>query len=118
MKNISFKNWFQRSMTIMVALLISNVAALTCALAMGICSDCPEEPPSHCIDMFDGSGTVSIDKSSKKTSANQPDDNPFYTTKLVSTPDKKATKISAKKWPPKAIHSSPPINLLNCVFLK
>jgi len=118
MKGISFKIRFQRFMVIMAALLISNVAALTCAAAMEICSDCPAEPPSHCIEMFDDSADVSVDKSSNKTSANHPDDNPFYTTKLVSTPDKKATKISAKKWPPKAIHSSPPINLLNCVFLK
>ena len=118
MKGISFKNRFQRIMVIMVALLISNVAALTCAVAMEICSDCPAEPSSHCIEMFDDSADVSVDKTSNETSANRPDDNPFYTTALVSTPNKKSAKTSAKKWLPKAIHSSPPINLLNCVFLK
>jgi hypothetical protein len=104
-------------MAIVVALLISNVAALTCALAMDICSDCPEEPSSHCVEMFDGSAIVSVDKSSNETSAVRPDNNPFYTTEIVSTSDKKAAETSTKKWPPNAIHSSPSINLLNCVFL-
>jgi hypothetical protein len=118
MRNISFKNWFQRSALIVVALLISNVAALTCALAMDICSDCPEEPPSHCIDMFDDSGTVSVDKSSKEISATYPDGNPFYTTELLSKSHKISAEISAKQWPPNAVYSPPPINVLNCVFLK
>jgi hypothetical protein len=118
MKEVSLKNRLQRFMVIVVALLISNVAALTCAAAMEICSDCPAEPSSHCIEMFDDSADVSVDKSSNENSADRPDNNPFYTTELVSTSDKKSAKTLAKKWLPKAIHSSPPINLLNCVFLK
>lgn len=119
MNSIPFKNWFRRSMTIMVALLISNAAAVTCALAVDICSDCPEEPPSHCIEMFDDSEMASVDKTTnKEPPTTHSDDDPFYTTALLFPPHKTPAKESASQWPPDTIYSSPPINLLNCVFLK
>jgi hypothetical protein len=33
-----------------IALLISNIAALSCAMAYAICADCPEHPPTLCSD--------------------------------------------------------------------
>jgi len=118
MQATPLKNVFQRIMVIAVALLISNVAALTCALAMEICSDCPEEPPAHCIEMFDDSTAVSVEKQTGETSATRLDNNPSYTTSLPSTPHKKAAATSVAIWPPNAVYSPPQINLLNCVFLK
>jgi len=41
---------FNRVILLAIALLISNIAAMSCAMAYSLCADCPEHEPVLCVD--------------------------------------------------------------------
>lgn len=115
MRKINAKDFFRRSMVVLTALLISNVAALSCALAFSLCDDCPEPPPVHCVDLCE------IADNTVGDSAPDGSVNPGYSVlpQLPISHDYIAVTDDANKPHRYGLqHPSPPLNLLNCVFLK
>jgi hypothetical protein len=106
-----------RLVALVAALLVSNILMLTCALAMGSQSDCQDGPPTHCIDMCDISDAVSAEKSPDGTADPK---QPIAKIVLFSTIDTTALFATSRNTTldTNCRYHSPPINLLNCVFLK
>jgi hypothetical protein len=110
-------NFISRIVVLVATLLVSNILMLTCALAMEANSDCPDAAPIHCIDMCDMSDAVSSDKFPEGTADPK---QPFAQTVLLSTIDTAALFATSRNTTldTDCRYHSPPINLLNCVFLK
>jgi hypothetical protein len=51
-----------------IALLISNVVALSCAMAVALCTDCPEHPPAVCAEPCIESSALIADTSPDESS--------------------------------------------------
>lgn len=57
------QNRLNRILVLALALLISNVAALSCAMAYALCTDCPEHPPIVCVEPCVESNALIADRS-------------------------------------------------------
>jgi hypothetical protein len=120
MQKLRAHNWYSRVITIAVALLISNVAALTCAMAAAICTtDCAEHDPAPtvCVESCAAEFAAANDKPTDNFSGFKPVGLTSYTLPTLATDDhyataKMAINNSVAHDPP------PPLNLLYCVFLK
>ena len=99
------------------ALLISNVAMLSCAMAFDISSDCPEPPPTHCVDYCDIAEAIVTDKSPDGTSDPRPPIKIGHTL-LIATLYPASADINGAGCDADLHNPSPPLNLLHCVFLK
>jgi hypothetical protein len=116
MNSNSQSSLFSRLTLLAMALLISNIAALSCALAFSICSECPAPERTHCVDMYDVADAVSADKGQEGTA-----DPRTPVAGPIATPTKTSASLAnhagAGHRGGRYNFHSPPINLLNCVFL-
>jgi hypothetical protein len=106
-----------RLVALAIALLVSNIAALSCAMAYSIGSDCEEPPPAHCVEMCDVAEAVNSDKSPDGTSDPRP---PVANFGALLTSGQNFASANGKNAACNINfqHPSPPLNLLYCVFLK
>ena len=110
-------NWLTRLTAVATALLISNVAMLSCAIAFDISSDCPKPPPTHCVDSCDIADAIVTDKSPDGTSDPRPSIKIGHTLLIANLYPASANFNGAGR--DADLHNpSPPLNLLHCVFLK
>ena len=105
-----------RLVCLLIALLISNVAAATCAAALYMDNDCPVEEPTHCAEMYEADATVTSDSPSGKK-LEQPtffiDRSAYQTFSIQSGSNIPATFVRQR-----LSSDSPPLNVLYCVYLK
>ena len=100
---------------LLVALLISNVAAATCAVALAMCSDCPVEAATHCVEMCEVEAVAKLDAPSDKKP-----ERPTSYVNYTSAPHVSAvltSDIPSSFSKPRRSSSSPPLNVLYCVYL-
>jgi hypothetical protein len=108
---------FRRVVVTAIALLISNVAVISCAMAYALCAECPEHEPVVCIDACETTDVAIADKTSDvkydvHRSAAFLDTG--FSRQLVANPD---TDVAIKRYRG-CDGSSPPLHLQFCVFLK
>lgn len=116
MFNLLQNDRLRRLVCLFVAVLISNVAAATCAVALAMCNDCPVETATHCVEMCEVDSVVNLDSSSDKKS-----ERPTSFVDHASVPRISAQLISdipASFYRPRRSSDSPPLNVLYCVYLK
>jgi hypothetical protein len=99
------------------ALLISNVVAISCAVAFPINSECAQPPDSQCIEMCSAEEAVATDKFPDGTSDPRP---PIMSgdALLPTNLNFASANINGTKCDVNLHNPSPPLNLLYCVFLK
>jgi hypothetical protein len=121
MQKLRPHHWYSRIIAIAVTLLISNVAALTCAMAAALCSDsdCSEHDPAPivCVESCASEFAAANDKPADNFSGFKPVGLSSYTLPTLEIDGhfataKMANNNSIAHDPP------PPLNLLYCVFLK
>jgi hypothetical protein len=117
MQGLQKHNWYRRLLVVAVALLISNVAALSCAMAFALCSDCPDHMPASCLESCSVAQATINDSS--------PDANSYSKPTLIIPASLPAPVLGSRTSATDAtdcrvnVHDpSPPLNLLYCVFLK
>jgi hypothetical protein len=117
MQGLQKHSWYHRLLVVIVALLISNVAALSCAMAFELCSDCPDHMAASCLESCSVAQAAINDSS--------PGANSYRTPSLILPASLPAPVSSWRISGTDAtdcrvnIHDpSPPLNLLYCVFLK
>jgi len=117
MQPLQKDRWYSRLLVLTVALLISNVAALSCAVAMTLSSDCPDHTPVTCLESCSAAQATINDKNSGNNS--------YGKTTPVLPASLPAPELGQGFTTPPAtncrinVHDpSPPLNLLYCVFLK
>jgi len=108
---------FNRVVLLAIALLVSNIATMSCAMAYSFCDDCPEPEPVLCID---SSATAKVAISDQSADTKSADFRPVLIANNVSTIDAKLTSgqfpvVDSQPPDPRA---SPPLHLQFCVFLK
>jgi hypothetical protein len=107
-----------RLVALLVALLLSNVAALACATAYALCIDCPEQQPVVCAHE-DPCTTADVIGTKPSTDALGTTYRPIVYAGPPITTD--LTTVSARDGIAangvNVLRSSLPLNLLFCVFL-
>ena len=106
-----------RVVLLALALLVSNIATMSCAMAWSLCGDCQEQEPVLCIDSY---ATAEIAISDQSTDTKSATFRPILIANNVSTID---PNFAPGQFPiidnqPPDPHSSPPLHLQLCVFLK
>ena len=102
---------------VVVALLISNIAMLSCAMAYAMCAECPEHAPALCTDSCATADTSINDTSiDKKTDTYRPFSDPY--TLLTVDLAFMREHLPPGDQPGICNYSSPPLHLQFCVFLK
>jgi hypothetical protein len=117
MQRLQKHSWHHHLLVVIVALLISNVAALSCAMAFELCSDCPDHMQASCLESCSVAQAAINDSSPGANS---------YRTPSLTFPASLPEPVLG--WGTSAtdaidcrvnVHDpSPPLNLLYCVFLK
>jgi hypothetical protein len=116
MTGFTKNTWVERFACLLVALLISNVLAVSCAIALALCSDCPVETPAHCVEMCEVEATVSTEDLSKKTTDHRPP--VAYSEEIFPNRSSRSSEcIFGPTFDLSSTHS-PPLNVLYCVYLK
>lgn len=110
-------NCLTRLTVLAAALLISNVAMLSCAMAFSMSSDCQDTPPAHCIASCDIAAAIVTDKSPDGTSDPRPSVITRHTL-LIANLYPASANLSNAGCDVDLHNPSPPLNLLHCVFLK
>jgi hypothetical protein len=117
MKKVKQNVYLRHFISVVCALLISNIAALSCALAVTVGSDCPIPEPTHCVEMCDIAEAISIEKAPEGTS--DPRTPVLGTYEVLADLFNLGTNLAIVEERANRLDThSPPINLLNCVFLK
>lgn len=116
---IGFKsdNRFNRLAVLAIALLLSNIAGLSCAMAYAMCSDCPEYPPTICIDTCGTVQSVISDKAPDGSSGSRP---PVVSRDMPLTTEPAFVAVTGTvRASNSLLHApSPPLHVRFCVFLK
>jgi hypothetical protein len=112
------KNYlFRRLVVLAVALLISNIAALSCAMAYALCADCPEHPPTLCSDPCATSDVTINDKTDDiKSDVHRPVAHPVAVSSRDTVLRPKHSPVIERDH--KYGYPTPPLHLQFCVFLK
>ena len=107
-----------RLVVLLVALLLSNVAALACATAYALCVDCSEHPPVACADL-DPCATVDVISSKVSTDVLDTTFRPIVSAPAPITSEPVSGLASGGVAENKVTDLAPssPLNLLFCVFL-
>ncbi len=106
-----------RLVVLATTLLISNILALSCAMAFSMDADCAKLPSVQCVEMFDVAEIVVNDKAPDETHDPRP---PVTNSNALLTSNLNFASANAKisacntnfRYP------SPSLNLLYCIFLK
>jgi len=108
---------FNRVVLLAIALLISNIAAMSCAMAYSLCVDCPEHEPVLCVDTCATAEEAINDPAPDSKSDTF---RPLAILKIESSIDPAFNpgRISVVDRQPPDPHTSPPLHLQLCVFLK
>jgi len=110
-------NWFKRLVIVAVALLISNIAALSCAMAYALCVECPDHVPTVCVDSCTTTDNLINDTAiDQKADSYRPVSDPY--TLLPADLALASTRLPVSDKPDTCNYSSPPLYLQFCVFLK
>jgi hypothetical protein len=110
-------NRFKRFVVVAVALLISNIAALSCAMAYAMCAECPDNVPALCADPCATTNNLISDTAiDHKAESNRPFSDPH--TLLPADLALEPAHPSVGDKPDTCNYSSPPLYLQFCVFLK
>jgi hypothetical protein len=104
-----------RIIFVTIALLISNVAMLSCAMAMALCTDCPEHAPILCAQPCAEVDATISDHEKSNTPTDRHTSCGSFLTVIVDADTKPGTIHTTHVAPP---GSAPPIHVRNCVFLK
>jgi hypothetical protein len=116
---IGFKshNRFSRLAVLAIALLLSNIVGLSCAMAYAMCSDCLERPPIICIDTCGAVKSVISDKAPDGSSGSRP---PVVFRDMLLTPEPAFVAVTGTvRASNSLLHApSPPLHVRFCVFLK
>ena len=117
MQGLQKHSWYRHLLVVIVALLISNVAALSCAMAFELCSDCPDHMAASCLESCSVAQAAINDSSLDANSYSKPT--------LIIPTSLPAPVLASRNSATDAIDCrvnihdpSPPLNLLYCVFLK
>ncbi len=108
---------FNRLAVLAMALLLSNIAMLSCAMAYAVCADCPAHPPALCLDSCGVVQAVTGDKAPDGTSGTRPPA-AFSVTRVTTEPAFAAVTGNAGARNAIFHAPSPPLHLRFCVFLK
>ncbi len=100
-----------------LALLVSNIATMSCAMAYSLCGDCPEHEPVLCVDSCATAETAINDQSSDIKADS------FRPVLLAVNVLPVGTQFDAPHFQvinpvPPDPHTSPPLHLQLCIFLK
>jgi len=100
-----------------MVLLVSNIATMSCAMAYSLCSDCPEHAPVLCIDACATAETAISDQSTDTRS------DTFRPVLISNNASPFDGHFVPGRFPvvdsqPPDPHTSPPLHLQLCVFLK
>jgi hypothetical protein len=118
MHQLRRQNRFNRIILLALVLLVSNIAAMSCAMAYEFCADCPDHAPVLCIDSC---ATTEATIASDHSSEIMPDTfRPIHTSNYASPVD---ARFESNQFPlinshPPDPHTAPPRHLQFCVFLK
>jgi hypothetical protein len=117
MQKLRAHNWYSRVIAIAVALLISNVAALSCAMASALYSDCNEHAAAACFESCLSEPVAASDKSADNHATVK---TPVPTGGILAVAEPDACAAAAKIALSNFVTHDPPppLNLLHCVFLK
>lgn len=100
-----------------MALLVSNIATMSCAMAYTLCGDCPEHEPVLCVDSCATADAAISDQSSDTKS------NTFRPVSISTSVSPVDALFEPGQFPVVDKHTpdpqaSPPLHLQFCVFLK
>ena len=100
-----------------VVLLISNIVTMSCAMAYALCDDCPDHEPVLCVDSC-GTAAAAISVETPDSNANT--FRPIAITNHAVPGDSTEflNPLSVVDAPSPDPHTSPPLYLQLCVFLK
>jgi hypothetical protein len=117
MQGLQKHNCYRRLIVVAAALLISNVAALSCAMAFSLCADCPDHLPVSCMESCSAAQAAINDKSPDASAYSKP---PLAFPASLPAPflAQRAAAASTTTCRINVHDPSPPLNLLYCVFLK
>jgi hypothetical protein len=106
-----------RILMLAIALLISNVAALSCAMAVALCTDCPEHPPIVCAEPCIESSALIADTSPDESSGTF---RPILVLPVLTTIDEARTSANSLIARHDPFRDVPvlPLRLRYCVYLK
>ena len=117
MKSSRRNDPFKRFVIVAVALLISNIAALSCAMAYALCVECPDHVPTLCAEPCATTDNLINDTAiDHKADSYRPVSDPY--TLLPADLALEPARSSVGDKPDTCIYSSPPLYLQFCVFLK
>jgi hypothetical protein len=108
---------FNRVVLLAVALLVSNIAAMSCAMAYSLCDDCPEHTPVLCVDSC-ATGEAVISDQSLDTESDHFRPVSISDHASPADADYSADQFLLVENRSPDPQSSPPLHLLLCVFLK
>jgi hypothetical protein len=108
---------FRRFVITAIALLLSNVAVFSCAMAYAICAECPEHEPALCADPC-APNTVAIADGTSDAKSDLHRPLSFVYTGPSRQQVAKPTSLPVLERNRGCGYSSPPLNLQFCVFLK
>jgi len=117
MQRIRRQYRFNRVVLLAIALLVSNIAAMSCAMAYSLCDDCPEHTPVLCTDSCATTEAVISDQSLDTESDHF---RPVLISSTASSIDAiyAADRFSLADNRPPDPQSSPPLHLQLCIFLQ
>jgi hypothetical protein len=117
MRRFRHNHCFRRLIILAVALLISNIAAASCAMAYALCTECPEHVPALCESPCLTTDITVIDKTvDTKSDAHRPV--AFTHAVLPLDPVDRTAQAAVVDNKHLCNFSSPPLHLQFCVFLK
>jgi hypothetical protein len=103
-------------MALIVALFISNVVVVSCAMAYALCSDCPEHVSAPCVDPCAVTDVaIKAKTGDTKLDVHRPPVHSY--TVLPVEPLSKPGIITVVRHAREHHHHSPPLRLQFCVFL-
>jgi hypothetical protein len=111
------QNRLKKILMLAIALLISNVAAMSCAMAVALCTDCPEHPPVVCVEPCIESSAAIADTSPDESSNTF---RPIVFLPVLATIDAASTSANRPVARHDPFREVPvlPLRLRFCVYLK
>jgi hypothetical protein len=108
---------FKRIVIVAVALLISNIAALSCAMAYALCVECPDQAPTPCVESCATTDNLMNNTAiHQKAHSYRPVSDPYAL--LPADVALEPARPSVGEKPDTCNYSSPPLYLQFCVFLQ